>query len=132
MKQSNLTVHVSLNAIKFRNSKQEVATPALARHYEYLQDLEQYIPKYDTDSDTLLLIGRDLIVAHHVLDHRIGKDNEPFAYRLRLGWIIIGETCLGLVHSSEIITVIKTFILPSGRQSHLKPCENGFKVKETK
>jgi len=114
------------------NSKQEVATPAVARHYRHLQDLEQYIPKYDTDSDTLLLIGRDLIAAHHVLDHRIGKDNEPYAQRLRLGWTIIGETCLGLVHSSDRITVNKTFILPNGRQSHLKPCEYGFKVKETK
>ncbi|CAG2251788.1 unnamed protein product [Mytilus edulis] len=61
----------------------------------------------------------------------IGKDHEPYAQRLRLGWTIIGEACLGLVHTSDVITVNKTSVLPN-QEITLKPCEYNFKVKDTK
>ncbi|CAC5372300.1 unnamed protein product [Mytilus coruscus] len=111
-------------------SKREIATPAIARHYKHLQDIEQFIPELDRNAEVMLLIGRDVTAAHHILDQRIGKDNEPYAQRLRLGWAIIGETCLGLVHTSDTITVNKTTILPNGRETNLKPCEYGFRVKD--
>ncbi|XP_063406647.1 uncharacterized protein LOC134690610 [Mytilus trossulus] len=111
-------------------SKREIATPAIARHYKHLQDIEQFIPELDGNAEVMLLIGRDVTAAHHILDQRIGKDNEPYAQRLRLGWAIIGETCLGLVHASDTITVNKTTVLPNGRETNLKPCEYGFRVKD--
>ncbi|CAG2230743.1 unnamed protein product [Mytilus edulis] len=111
-------------------SKREIATPAIARHYKHLQDIEQFIPELDRNAEVMLLIGRDVTAAHHILDQRIGKDNEPYAQRLRLGWAIIGETCLGLVHTSDTITVNKTTVLPNGRETNLKPCEYGFRVKD--
>ncbi|CAG2253903.1 unnamed protein product [Mytilus edulis] len=111
-------------------SKREIATPAIARHYKHLHDIEQFIPELDRNAEVMLLIGRDVTAAHHILDQRIGKDNEPYAQRLRLGWAIIGETCLGLVHTSDTITVNKTTVLPNGRETNLKPCEYGFRVKD--
>ncbi|CAG2244025.1 unnamed protein product [Mytilus edulis] len=72
-----------------------------------------------------------MISCHHILDQIIGKDHEPYAQRLRLGWTIIGEACLGLVHTSDVITVNKTSVLPN-QEITLKPCEYNFKVKDTK
>ncbi|VDH98897.1 Hypothetical predicted protein [Mytilus galloprovincialis] len=111
-------------------SKQEIATPAIARHYKHLHDIEQFIPELDRNAEVMLLIGRDATAAHHILDQRIDKDNKPYAQRLRLGWAIIGETCLGLVHTLDTITVNKTTVLPNGRETNLKPCEYGFRVKD--
>ena len=37
------------------NSKHEIATPSVARHYRHLQGKEQYIPEYDRDTDIFLL-----------------------------------------------------------------------------
>lgn len=85
------------------NSKHEIATPAVARQYKHLQDLEGFIPEIDAQADILLLIGRDMMPAHHVMDQRIGGDNKPYdGQTLRLEWAIIGESCLGLVHTSPI------------------------------
>ena len=49
----------------------------------------------DNRAQILLLIGRDLMEAHHVIDHRIGPKGSPYAQRLKLGWVVVGETCLG-------------------------------------
>lgn len=45
----------------------------------------------------MMLIGRDITIAHHVLDQKVGPGNLPYAQKLHLGWTIIGETCLGKV-----------------------------------
>ncbi|VDI49538.1 Hypothetical predicted protein [Mytilus galloprovincialis] len=113
------------------NSKQEIATPAVARQYSHLESIAEFIPELDQDANISLLIGRDMISCHHILDQIIGKDHEPYAQRLRLGWTIIGEACLGLVHTSDVITVNKTSVLPN-QEITLKPCEYNFKVKDTK
>ncbi|VDI37854.1 Hypothetical predicted protein [Mytilus galloprovincialis] len=113
------------------NSKQEIATPAVARQYSHLESIAEFIPELDHDANISLLIGRDMISCHHILDQIIGKDHEPYAQRLRLGWTIIGEACLGLVHTSDVITVNKTSVLPN-QEITLKPCEYNFKVKDTK
>ena len=59
----------------------------------------------------MMLIGRDVIKAHHVLDHRVGPTNTPYGQKLPLGWTIIGESCLGSVHVPEELRVTKTSIL---------------------
>lgn len=78
----------------------------------------------------MLLIGRDVIQAHHVLDQRIGPANTPYAQKLPLGWAIIGETCLGSSHLPEEFNVTKTSILDSGRGTVLNPCQNQFRLCE--
>jgi hypothetical protein len=51
-------------------------------------------------------------------------------FQLKLGWVIVGETCLDRQHKSSHLSVMRTHVLPSGRPSILQPCENQFKVKE--
>lgn len=41
----------------------------------------------------------DLPEVHHVRDKRIRTRNAPFAQRLNLGWVVVGDMCLGNFHS---------------------------------
>ncbi|XP_014676743.1 PREDICTED: uncharacterized protein LOC106816633 [Priapulus caudatus] len=60
-----------------------------------------------------LLIGKDLINAHHVHEQLIGPRDAPFAQRLGLGWVVIGEVCLGKAHRPDTIHVnsFKTHVM---------------------
>ncbi|VDI30173.1 Hypothetical predicted protein [Mytilus galloprovincialis] len=44
----------------------------------------------------MLLIGRDLLKAHHVLDQRLGTAHCPFAQKLFLGWTTPDDNIPGL------------------------------------
>lgn len=57
-----------------------------------------------------LLIGRDLLKAHHVIDQIRGTSSKPYAQRLTLGLVMIGEACLDVMHSPTFIDVMKTII----------------------
>ncbi|XP_033121567.1 uncharacterized protein LOC117120649 [Anneissia japonica] len=90
------------------------------------------IPEQDERCSITLLIGRDLIEAHHVLDQIIGPASAPYAQRLRLGWVIIGETCLGGSHMPNSIGTYRTSIIiqNNAKPSTLDPCPNQIKVEE--
>ncbi|XP_061165100.1 uncharacterized protein LOC133174074 [Saccostrea echinata] len=108
----------------------EIPTPDVALHYEHLLDIADHIPLVDPNAEILLLIGRDITKAHHVLDQRIGLGNQPCAQKLSLGWTIIGETCLGKTHKPDVINVMKTCVLPDGRPTLMLPCNSNLQVKE--
>ena len=112
------------------NNREEIPTQEVAQNYAHLLDIAQYIPPLDESAQIMLLIGRDVIQAHHVLDQRIGPANTPYAQKLPLGWAIIGETCLGSSHLPEEINVTKTNILDNGRGTVLNPCQNQFRLCE--
>ena len=112
------------------NITQEIPTPAVTRHYKHLNKIEQFIPEYDPDVRILLLLGRDITSPHHVLDQRIGPGTEPFAQRLRLGWVVVDETCLGMVHTPDVVSVNKTHVARDGRDTLLSPCPNNFVLKD--
>ena len=73
------------------NNRNEIATPEDILQYQHLQELQKHILPIDGKCKILLLIGRDLIEAHHVLDQRLGPPKAPYAQKLNLGWIIVGE-----------------------------------------
>jgi len=50
------------------NVRSEIPTPEVARHHSHLSDLAHKIPTLDIESKISLLIGRDLLEAHHILD----------------------------------------------------------------
>jgi hypothetical protein len=47
----------------------------------------------------------------------LGDKGKPFAQELPLGWVIIGEVCLGKVHAPTEISVRKTHVLNNGRST---------------
>ncbi|VDI66835.1 Hypothetical predicted protein [Mytilus galloprovincialis] len=102
----------------------------VAESFYHLQDIAHHIPQIDNEAHIMMLIGRDVISAHHVLDQRIGLANLPYAQKLRLGWCIIGESCLGSVHVPKELRVNKTSILENGRPTLFDPCNNQIKLKE--
>ena len=112
------------------NNRSEIPTPDVASAYRHLEDIAPYLPDLDDSADILLLIGRDMILAHHVLDQREGDSKQPFAQKLHLGWTIIGDVCLQGSHVPRTIDVRKTNLLTNGRSSHFEPCESQIHLSE--
>ena len=112
------------------NIRDEIPSPCVAMHHPHLQDIASSIPEIDEEADILLLIGRDMIDAHHIIEQRTGPVGSPFAQRLGLGWVVIGEVCLGRVHQPDLVTCNKTFLIGENRASVCPPCPNKIKVKE--
>ena len=75
------------------DNRNEIPTPDITRHYPRLHNLESRIPPLNDDAQIVLLVGTDLLKAHHVLDQRTGSDSTPYAQELLLGWTIVGESC---------------------------------------
>ncbi|XP_062584179.1 uncharacterized protein LOC134245966 [Saccostrea cucullata] len=125
-----LTLPSLIECDEIPDNRNEIPSKAVARGYSHLQDIEKCIPEIDESVYIELLIGRDLITAHHVFDQRIGTDVLPFGQKLPLGWVIIGNVCLGKTHQPETVSVLKTSILSSGRATHLIPCESEILVRE--
>ncbi|XP_061180594.1 uncharacterized protein LOC133189205 [Saccostrea echinata] len=110
------------------DKRHEIPTPEVVNHHPHLRDLS--LPPLDTDAKILLLIGRDLIQAHHIHDQRVGPKDSPFAQKLSLGWVVIGDVCLGRLHKPQGVTVYKTTVIEDGRQSIFEPCQNSFRLTE--
>ena len=108
--------------------REEIPTPDVVIHHKHLEDLYDKIPPLDPESQILMLIGRDIPAAHHILDQKISGDSAPYAQKLKLGWVVIGETCLGKVHPPKI-NVNKTYVF-NGRETLFEPCPNKLNLKE--
>ncbi|VDI05254.1 Hypothetical predicted protein [Mytilus galloprovincialis] len=103
---------------------------AVVLHHDHLQEIADYIPEIDETAPIVLLIGRDLLEAHHVIEQLKGPTYSPYAQKLSLGWVIVGETCLNQFHRPDTVTVNKTYLLRNGRSSICKPCPNNIEIKE--
>lgn len=64
------------------NNRDEIPSPSVIDNLSHLRDLSRQICDIDTNIHIELLIGRDIAVAHHVLDPRLGNDEEPYAQKL--------------------------------------------------
>ena len=128
---SQLQLPTLIECDEIPNLRSEIPTPEVASMYPHLHDISSQIPSIDEDAHMLILIGRDLPEAHHVLGQRIGNRGTPYAQCLSLGWVIVGEACLGKVHMPDVITTNKTHILRNGRASICMPCDNELYVKES-
>lgn len=113
------------------NNRSEIPTPQAACHHSHLQRIADKIPPLAPDAHILLLLGRDMLRVHKVREQINGPGNSPFAQRLDLGWVVVGDVCLGGAHRLPQVNSYKTFILDNGRSSHLQPCNSQISVKET-
>ena len=111
------------------NIRDEIPSPSVAMHHPHLQDIASSIPEIDEEADILLLFGRDMIDAHHIIEQRTGLVGSPFAQRLGLGWVVIGEACLGRVHQPDLVTCNKTFLIGENRASVCPPCQTKLRLK---
>ncbi|KAJ8353347.1 hypothetical protein SKAU_G00209140 [Synaphobranchus kaupii] len=110
-------------------NKSEIPTPDVALAHDHLKHIAPCIPKLDPDAQMMILLGRDLIRVHKVREQVNGPHDSPFAQRLDLGWVIIGEVCIDNAHKPTL-NVFRTHVLQNGRPSLLTPCPNNISVKE--
>jgi hypothetical protein len=87
------------------NNRVEIPTPEVVMHFPHLKDLAGNIQPINDSMNIILLIGRDLTEAH-----RLGPPRAPYAQQLKLGWVVIGETCLDNQHATPDLSVKKTFL----------------------
>ncbi|XP_026003932.1 uncharacterized protein LOC113009687 [Astatotilapia calliptera] len=112
------------------DNKNEIPTQEIALAHQHLKHLADHMQPLDPEADIMLLLGRDIIQVHKVYERVNGPVNAPFAQRLALGWVIVGDVCLGGAHKPAIIGTYRTSVLENGHPSLLTPCQNSFHVKE--
>ncbi|XP_061176088.1 uncharacterized protein LOC133185041 [Saccostrea echinata] len=121
---------VAIECDEIPNERSEIPTPDVAFSHKHLNCIAHQLPSIKENVNIGLLIGRDVPEVHHVFDQITGPKGAPFAQKLGLGWVIIGDVCLGKVHKPDHVNVMKTSILNNGRVTQFEPCENHFHVKE--
>ncbi|XP_035524123.1 multiple epidermal growth factor-like domains protein 10 [Morone saxatilis] len=112
------------------DDKSEIPTPEIARHYKHLKRVVDRIPALDRSASILILLGRDMPRAHKVREQCNGPHNAPYAQRLDLGWVIVGDVCVGRAHKLYCANVYLTNVLSNGRTSLFDPCTNSIHIKE--
>jgi len=112
------------------DDRTEIPSPDVAHYYPHLRSVASKIAPVDRDAPILLLLGRDILRVHKVREQINGPHDAPYAQRLDLGWVIVGDVCLGTVHKPSEVNVYKANILNNGRVSFLRPCPNSIHVKE--
>ncbi|PIK56464.1 hypothetical protein BSL78_06627 [Apostichopus japonicus] len=110
------------------DDRKEIPSPAVARHHPHLKQIADKIPAVDPDVPILLLLGRDILRVHKVRDQINGSHDAPYAQCLDLGWVIVGETCLGTTGGPSITSIYKTNVLYNGRPSDYTTYTNSMSV----
>lgn len=112
------------------DNRDEIPTAVAALHYSHLKVIADKIPPIDPNAEILLLLGRDIIRAHKVRRQLNGPHDAPYAQKLDLGWVIVGNVCLGKCHKPSLVNCMRTHILENGRPSCFSPCNNHIVLKE--
>lgn len=113
------------------DDRDEIPTPQIARYFSHLRHLTNKIPPLNKNAQIYILLGRDILRVHKVRQQCNGNQDDPYAQRLNLGWVIVGNVCLDRAHKPPSVGVYKTHTLPNGRTSMLSPCPNKIQVKES-
>lgn len=108
------------------NKREEIPTPAAANAHRHLASIAHEVPPLDCNAEILLLLGRDILRVHKVRSQINGPHDAPYAQRLDLGWVIVGDVCLGSTHKPPQVTTLKTHILTNGRPTYFPSCESHF------
>ncbi|KAI3369215.1 hypothetical protein L3Q82_007449 [Scortum barcoo] len=112
------------------SDRSEIPSPEVALSHAHLRCVAPNIPELDPEAQILILLGRDIIRVHKVRQQINGPHNAPFAQRLDLGWVIVGEVCIDRAHKPTI-AAYKTNVLQTRRPSFLMPCQKLIHVKDT-
>ncbi|XP_071956865.1 uncharacterized protein [Antedon mediterranea] len=114
-------------------NKAEIPTPETASNFPHLKDIADKIPPLDENANITILLGRDAAQAHKVREVRNGPNHSPWGQRLDLGWMVIGDVCLGGAHQKNVVTANRNHIkvLRNGRPSAMfTTCKGMISAKE--
>ncbi|XP_023812156.1 uncharacterized protein LOC111947642 [Oryzias latipes] len=128
------SVHIPLPTLieckNIPNDRDEIPTPSAAMHHNHLKSVAHLIPELDVNAPILMLLGRDAIRVHKVCKQISGPNNAPYAQKLDLGWVIVGNVCLGDVHKTLAVKTLFTNATEKGRPTMFEPCPNVLNIKE--
>ncbi|XP_060745195.1 uncharacterized protein LOC132858752 [Tachysurus vachellii] len=125
-----LRLPVLLECNEIPDNRSEIPTPEVVRNHRHLKHLARYIPEPDHHIPIFLLLGRDMIRVHKAHKQVNGPPNAPFAQKLDLGWVIVGDMCLGKVHKPTFIQSYHTNIMENGQSTYFHPCPNNYTIKD--
>lgn len=126
--QLSLPMLIECNEIP--NNCSKILTSKEALNHRHLKPLAKYIPKLEEQAPIVLLLGRDIIRVHKARKQVNGPHNAPYGQKLDLGWVIVGDVCIGNVHKPSVVTSCYTNILKNGHPSLFEPCPKSYTVKE--
>lgn len=112
------------------DNRDEIPTAVAAVHHRHLEVIADKISPIDPNYKILLLLGRDIIRVHKVHKQLNGPHDTPYAQKLELSWVIVGDVCLGKCHKPSPVNFMRTHILKNGRPSYFSPCNNHNVLKE--
>ncbi|KAK3569837.1 hypothetical protein QTP86_005855 [Hemibagrus guttatus] len=128
------TVRITLPSLiecnDFPNNRDEIPTPDVARHHAHLKSVAHLIPDQDPQAPIMLLLGWDVIRVHKVRKQVNGPHYLPYAQKLDLGWVIVGNVCQGDVHRPLTIRTFHMNTVEPKRPTLFCPCPNVFNVNE--
>lgn len=128
-RQTHIPLPPLLECNALPDDRSEIPTPDIVQHFPHLAPIAGKIPPLEPDTPILLLLGRDILSVHKVHEQYNGPHNTPYTQRLDLGWVIVGEICLGGVHKQTKVNVYKTNVLPNNHTSFLEPYASALQVK---
>ncbi len=108
--------------------RDEIPTSEMARYFSHLKPVADKLPPFDTSTPIILLLGRGILSVHKVREQYNGPGNMPYAQRLDLGWVIVGEVCMGGVHKSGTANVFRKNMLQNRHTSFFPSCSKGIQV----
>lgn len=82
------------------DDRSEIHTPKAIKHLSHLKHITQLIPDLEPDAQILLLLAWDILQVK-VRDKCNGSNNDPYAQRLDLGGVIVGEVCRDAAHKPK-------------------------------
>ena len=94
--------------------REEIPTPAVARAHPHLEAIAEKIPKLDPEAEILLLVGRDAPPLHKIHESQNGPRNAPWAQRLDLGCVVLGNVCMDGAHKPTEVSSYRTQVLDNG------------------
>ncbi|KAL3967947.1 NLR family CARD domain-containing protein 3 [Sarotherodon galilaeus] len=127
---TSVTLPTIIECNNIPSNRAEIPTPEVAAEHAHLRPIAHLIPPLDHKAEILLLLGRDLLSVHKARQHRNGPHNAPYAQKLDLGWVIIGDVCLGDAHKPATVDAYHTNVLENNRPSFFRPCPNMVHIKE--
>lgn len=125
----SLSLPTLIECDEIPDNRSEIPKHQAARHHPHLKSIALKIPELDEKAQILLLLSRDILRVHKVRKRVNGRHNAPFALKLDLGWVLVGEVCLGSSHMPRV-QCLKNSVLEYGRPSVFTPCENHIHLKE--
>ncbi|XP_026042220.1 uncharacterized protein LOC113033090 [Astatotilapia calliptera] len=119
-----------LECSEIPDNRAEIPSPSAALLHDHLKPVAHLIPEFEPDVPIMLLLGRDVIRLHNVHKYINGPPDAPYAQKLELGWVIVGNVCLGRVLKPRSVNTYFTNALEQSRPTIFEPCPSVLQVKE--